>query len=505
MNIIEYIIQKYPEYKGLYIDSIVLCKKDYSVIVNLSSKIVYTNDQKSQIESIIYSIIPKSFNVKEINYSKIYCDNDLAQKHIKYILNNNYPSLNSAITKIECKKEKENFSVCIELYDNIKNYVNNNNFRNDIKNLLYKKFKENFSIDLNFIKNTIVPKNDNKTNNVIVECEPDYERKIEVNNTVALIGKVIDTPAKYIADCEQEGKVIICGKVNNFTNKQTKNGKVLIYFYLKDFTGIIPCIMFPSSANLAKINKITDDSEIILQGELQNDNYRNALVCNVRYISYCELPENFVLKKKKSKPVPLNYNVVKPQLLELTSQVNIFDKSDVNVSEFFKDKKFVVFDIETTGLNYDMDKITEIGAILIDNGKLTHSFSTLINPETHIREETVKLNGIDDELVKNSPLIKDVIPDFYKFSNGCYLVAQNIDFDLRFIRFNAKKYGYYFENCFYDTLEIARKKLANNGLSNYKLDTLCDYFNIDLKDHHRAWNDAMATAKLFIKLINLKN
>ena len=116
----------------------------------------------------------------------------------------------------------------------------------------------------------------------------------------------------------------------------------------------------------------------------------------------------------------------------------------------------------------------------------------------------MKLNGIDDELVRTAPPSGAGAADFYKFTRGADIVAHNIEFDLKFIKYHSKKYGYYFDNCVYDTLEIAKEYLSGIGLSNYKLNTLCEHFDIDLKDHHRAWNDAMATAKLFIKLYEMR-
>lgn len=504
MDIIQNLSKSYPEYSEIYIDNIVLYKAEYYIIINLSSKKVYNETQKEEIRTHFSKIIPQSFKIKQINYSKLYCDEEIAISEIKKVLTADFPALNSTLMQIKCVFVDNQYNITLDCDENFKSYAEKNFISEKLSTILTEKFKDRFFTKINYFAQQVDDsKQDKKEDTYKIECQPGSERFIEVLNITPLVGSAVNNPAVYIADCEKESlQTVICGKVKNFSQRQTKNNKTLVSFTLEDFTGKIYCIMFPSAANFVKVTKLEEDSEIIMQGELKKDTYRNSIVFMVRYISYCELPEKFVLKERPSKPEPENYSVIIPQKLELSSQVNIFDATS-KISDFFIGKKFCVFDIETTGLNYDIDKITEIGAILIEDGKITQSFSTLINPFIHIREETVKLNGIDDELVKNSPSIEDVLPDFYKFTRGSLLVAQNIDFDLKFIKFNSKKIGYFFENCFYDTLDIARKKLAGKGLSNFKLDTLCSYFNIDLTDHHRAWNDALATAKLFIMLVNL--
>ena len=495
------------KFNDLYLNCIVLCKSEYYAIVNYSSKNIYSEADKSVIKDLTRKFIPENIKIKEINYSKIYCDEEILCNEIRNITSRDYPSLNSAISNIKSVKNADNFEVFIDSDETVKNYILSNSVTIRLTEYLADKFKDVFVINFNFIISENIKKDSYISSSVVVSATvAESQRFIEVFNCAPLIGKPSGNVAEYIADCEKEKPVIlICGKVKNFTEKLTKNEKTLISFVLEDFTGSIFCLMFPGSANVEKVRKITDGSEIIVQGELVTDTYRNCLICKIRYISFCELPPNFILKEKISRPEPENYSIVIPKKLELTSQSDIFQTAGKKVSDFFLNKNFVVFDIETTGLNYDIDRITEIGAIKIENGIISQSFSMLINPQVHIKDETVKLNGIDDELVKNSPFIDDVLPDFYKFTRGCLLVAQNIDFDLKFIKFNAKKIGYYFENTFYDTLQIAREKLARKGLSNFKLDTLCSYFNIELKDHHRAWNDALATAKLFIELIDFQD
>ena len=103
-------------------------------------------------------------------------------------------------------------------------------------------------------------------------------------------------------------------------------------------------------------------------------------------------------------------------------------------------------------------------------------------------------------MVKDAPKISEVIPDFYKFCEGCYLVGHNVQFDYRFIQYYGMQEEYAFEQKTFDTLSIAQTELF---LKNYKLDTIADHYGI-VFNHHRACDDALTTAKIFIELIKAK-
>lgn len=137
------------------------------------------------------------------------------------------------------------------------------------------------------------------------------------------------------------------------------------------------------------------------------------------------------------------------------------------------------------------------------NGKITETFSTFVNPLVPIPEKITQLTHITDDMVKDAPIIEDVLMDFYKFCYNSSIVAHNIDFDFKFLRFNARKIGVTFKNTQYDTLILAREHIK--GLKNYKLGTICEYLNVPLVDAHRAVNDCLATAKVFIKLTDYFN
>lgn len=161
-------------------------------------------------------------------------------------------------------------------------------------------------------------------------------------------------------------------------------------------------------------------------------------------------------------------------------------------------RDFVVFDIETTGLSKYKDKITEIGAVRIRNLQISETFSQLVNPMVFIPEKIQELTGITNDMVKDKPAIDTVLFDFLNFSKDAVLVAHNADFDIGFIRNEAKRLGLKSDFTYIDTLNLSRAILDN--LKTHKLDKVSKELNISLENHHRALDDATATAKIFLKL-----
>ena len=171
-----------------------------------------------------------------------------------------------------------------------------------------------------------------------------------------------------------------------------------------------------------------------------------------------------------------------------------------NATDETLDCDFVVFDIETTGLSCTDDEITEIGAVKISNGVVTDRWSTFVNPKRPIPEKIVTLTGITDEMVSDAPAIEGVLPDFITFCNGCVLVAHNAAFDTSFIKAKCKRCNIEYSFAALDTLKLARCMYPQ--LPNHKLDTLTKHLNVLLENHHRAVNDAKATADAFIKMLD---
>ena len=163
------------------------------------------------------------------------------------------------------------------------------------------------------------------------------------------------------------------------------------------------------------------------------------------------------------------------------------------------DSPFVVFDIETTGLNKKTCEITEIGAVKVVNGQITDKWSTFVNPGMPIPEKIVELTGITDKMVKDAPPIEEQLEAFKEFCKGCVVVAHNAEFDVGFMKEKAQRMGTDFDFAYLDTMTLARGLYPE--LPNYRLDTLTKFLNIILENHHRAVDDAKATADIFVKML----
>lgn len=170
-----------------------------------------------------------------------------------------------------------------------------------------------------------------------------------------------------------------------------------------------------------------------------------------------------------------------------------------NVKDQTIDSSYVVFDIETTGLNKNVNHITEIGAVKVENGVITDKWSSFVNPGEPIPTNIVSLTGITDEMVADAPRIEEILPDFLEFCKGCVLVAHNAAFDIGFIKKAAGDCDIPFNFCYADTLMMSR--CMHPELPNFKLDTLTKHYKVILENHHRAVDDARATADIFVCML----
>lgn len=158
-------------------------------------------------------------------------------------------------------------------------------------------------------------------------------------------------------------------------------------------------------------------------------------------------------------------------------------------------KDYVAFDLETTGLSCDTDEIIEIGALKVKDGKVCDRFTTLIHPKKEITPKISGITGITNEMVKDAPDAAAVIPKFLEFCGNEVLLGHNIMFDYKFTKTFARKYGIPFEKTGIDTLKIARKVLPE--LPSRSLESLCNYYHVVNSAAHRAYHDALATAKIY--------
>lgn len=158
-------------------------------------------------------------------------------------------------------------------------------------------------------------------------------------------------------------------------------------------------------------------------------------------------------------------------------------------------RDYIAFDLETTGLDPEMNDIIEIGAIKVINGKAVESFSTFVNPMCHIPAGATAVNHITDEMVEDAPLIRKTLQDFSSFAQGVpLLVAHNVRFDAGFLEQAAKVQHVEISYKYLDSLAVARKYFPE--LKDYKLGTVARHLRYTIENAHRALDDAKAVHEI---------
>lgn len=173
-------------------------------------------------------------------------------------------------------------------------------------------------------------------------------------------------------------------------------------------------------------------------------------------------------------------------------------QNDINL----KESSYVVLDFETTGLSQNFHQIIEIGACKVVNGEIVSEFSSFVNPRRLLDSKITNLTSITNDDLRNAPYIEDILPKFVEYCKGSILVAHNADFDSNHLYHRMMDLGIYNGKFpFIDTLGLARARY-NKRLKKFGLEDLCKLFGVTLDQHHRACDDAKATAEIFIKMLN---
>lgn len=165
-----------------------------------------------------------------------------------------------------------------------------------------------------------------------------------------------------------------------------------------------------------------------------------------------------------------------------------------------REKRYVVIDFETTGLNAVEDEIIEIGAVKIENMQIVDQFSSLVKPKKEISEKSREITGISPEMLEQAPTFQQIMPEFFKFIEDSILVAHNADFDYRFLRESSKYFGKDINIPYIDTLQMSKALLS---LSSYGLEKVVKALSLEDFNHHRALDDASITARVFLKLVEM--
>lgn len=335
-------------------------------------------------------------------------------------------------------------------------------------------------------------------------------RAIEVTDRQMFVGKPCTERPGFIMDINGEySEAVIAGKISGLIERTKKNppkenarnkNPVYFTFTVTDPSGSFPCIMFPSIGNTPLIREELNGRECVLTGKIARDMY-GELKMTVNSITTCTILTKEPPKDDRIKEEPIYYTNVLPEPLVVYEQSNVLEEKKVRDISKLVGKTIVTFDLETTGLDTSKDRIIEIGAAKLVDGEFTEKFKTFVNPKMHIPESATKVNNITDEMVKNAPAIEDVMADFYKFCYGATLCGHNVkDFDFRFLNNEAKRCGYIFVNPLIDTLELSVKYVRN--VQNNKLGTLCTRFGVVNENAHRAYEDAISTARVLIGMLD---
>ncbi len=486
---------------------------------------IYPNDMdlndesRKEIVDAVKSYIPLENAIVEVRINKSYIERDLILNHVK-----NFLKLNSALIFNTLDEEDivvligDNVSIRLKLEDTQKDLFLRSNLDKRLTEYLEKQFYASFNVSIDNKASTLVQEEmlGRRLKNIERQSELDSLLsssldKYMVTDKKVIVGSDITFNPRYINSINKEFEsVVVAGKINFLTERtykskrkvKNKDGteenveKPLFRFSLKDDTASINAIIFPSKTNYHKMHLLKNGDTIVLSGKVQK--YNDSFDMVVKDISLCSIPSKHEVEKIVSTDLITEYKYVKPQKYSSLKQTNLFDENS-RLSKEAREGAFVVYDFETTGINLSNDEIIEIGALKIVNGEFKEVFTTLVKPKKPIPPDATRVNRITNEMVANCYSIEQIIRDFYLFCKGCQMVGYNsIAFDSVFLERAGKLVGINFDNNQLDAFMLAKQKLK--GLRNYKLGTVAKYLEVNLIDAHRALNDVIATAEVFLKL-----
>ena len=348
---------------------------------------------------------------------------------------------------------------------------------------------------------------------------------------------------------DEMGEVVVRGKIIQLETREIRNEKTIVMFAVTDFTDTIKAKVFTKNERLPELlDKLKEGAFIKMKAVAMMDQFEHDIALGS--VSGIKTIPDFTEKRMDHSPVKrveLHCHTTMSDMDGVTDVKKLLKTAmgwghqamaitDHGVVQAFPDANhcvegkdfkviygmegylvddiknivtdsrgqsldstFVVFDIETTGFSAVNDRIIEIGAVKVENGMITEKFSEFVNPERPIPFEIEKLTSINDRMVEDAPNISVILPKFMDFCGSSVLVAHNADFDTGFIRHNCEVLGLTYDYTYVDTLGIARSFLE--GLKNYKLDTVVEAMGCTLANHHRAVDDAGATADVFVRFL----
>nr|WP_297937649.1 PolC-type DNA polymerase III [uncultured Lachnoclostridium sp.] len=368
-----------------------------------------------------------------------------------------------------------------------------------------------------------------------------------------IYGRNFDGDVMEISDIQDEiGEVVVRGKVITVEARELRNEKTLLIFGLTDFTDTITCKIFLKNEQVPDVtSKIKKGSFLKLRGMALLDRYDKEI--SISSIVGIKTIDDFTVTRKDESPrkrVELHAHTLMSDMDAVVDVKDLVKRAmgwghpaiaitDHGVVQSFPEANHclhggedfkiiygmeaylvddlkeicenmkgqsihdtcVVFDIETTGFGPVNDQIIEIGAVKVVNGQIVDKYSTFVNPDIPIPYHITQLTSITDEMVMDSPKIDVILPEFLEFCGDAILVAHNASFDVGFINKKAEFLGIETDFTVVDTVGIARLLLSH--LSRFKLNVVAKELGISLENHHRAVDDAGATAEIFVKFIEM--
>ena len=346
------------------------------------------------------------------------------------------------------------------------------------------------------------------------------------------------------------GRVAIEGKVISVDSRELKNGKTLAMFNIYDGTSTITCKSFIDAEKADKVmSRLEDAKRLKIAGNAQFDNYVKELGVIANII--VELPDIEDIKRMdlaKEKRVELHLHTQMSQMDGVSSATDLIKRAsswgmkaiaitDHGVVQSFPeakhvadnlgikviygveaylvpddnaidlsdgmDEEYIVLDIETTGLSFRTEKITEIGAVKVKNGEIIDTFECFVNPEVPIPKKIVEITHITDEMVKDAETIDIVMPKFLDFIGNLKLVAHNADFDVGFLKYNAENLGLKMDNEYIDSLKLSRQLYPE--FKKHKLGIIAEKLGIKVENAHRALDDVKTLVQVFVKMLEKVN
>ena len=386
-----------------------------------------------------------------------------------------------------------------------------------------------------------------------------YSRKVRVHHDDVLFGYDFDDGEEVPLDqiVGEMGEVVVCGQVIRLEEKELRSGKTIMIFDITDFTDTITVKMFAKPEMLPeirsflkkgvflKIKGITNidkfDGELTISsvkgirksGDFTAKRQDNSEVKRVELHCHTKMSDmdgvsdvKDIIKRARAWGMPAlaitdhgcvqafpdafhtfdydQYQTIHTDPFKIIYGVEGYLVDDLKEVVVRSENQslldtYVVFDIETTGLSAARNKIIEIGAVKVEKGQITDRFSTFVNPELPIPFEIEKLTGINDGMVIDAPVIGEALPRFLEFCGDAVMVAHNASFDMSFIEHNAELLGSVYKPTIVDTVALARILLPE--LKRFKLDMVAKALGVSLENHHRAVDDAEATAHIFVAFV----